>query len=131
MNRRRLFIPVWLVFLAAGCQDAKYPVGPSEGSFSADVQPIFSARCALPGCHIQPSPQAGLELNAGRSYANLIDVPTVVFGVPGVRVKPGEPDSSVLYQLISAGTMPAQGGPLPPPQIETIRIWIANGAKND
>lgn len=130
MNRRRLFIPAFILFLAPGCQDAKYPVAPGDVTFSADVQPIFSARCALPGCHIQPSPQAGMDLSPGQSYASIVNVPAVSLG-PGLRVKPSEPDSSVLYGLISAGTMPAQGNPLLPSQIETIRIWIENGAKDD
>lgn len=130
MNRRRLFIPAFIVFLASGCQDAKYTVAPGDISFSADVQPIFSARCALPGCHIQPSPQAGMDLSPGHSYGNIVNVPAVSLGA-GLRVKPNEPDSSVLYRLIAAGTMPAQGNPLLSSQVETIRIWIEKGAKDD
>lgn len=116
--------------LSTACEDPKGPADLGEVTFRDDVQPIFSTRCALSGCHVQPSPQAGMDLSAGNSYTNIVNVPTVVF-TPGVRVKPNEPDSSVLFQLISDGTMPASGSPLQSRQIETIRIWIENGAKND
>jgi len=130
MNRRRLLIPTLLLFALAACEDAKNPVVPGAVSFRSDVQPIFSARCAVSGCHAQPSPQAGCDLSAGQSYANLVNVQAVVFA-PGVRIKPDDPEGSVLYQLISAGTMPAKGNPLRDFQIETIRTWIEQGAKDD
>ncbi len=120
-----------LLFLA--CSDMGDPVGaqrPPGVSLQFDVQPIFSSRCAIAGCHVQPSPQAGMNLSAGVSYSNTVNQPAIVFG-PGTRVIPGDPDNSVLYQLVSTGVMPLQGGPLTSEQIETIREWIADGAENN
>lgn len=130
MSRRRLVPAALWLALIAGCSDLGDPVAPPEPagvSFRRDIQPIFSSRCAIPGCHVQPSPQAGMNLSAATSYASIVNVAAVVFG-PGLRVAPGDPDASVLFQLVLAGTMPAQGGPLTPAQIEALREWIAAGA---
>jgi hypothetical protein len=115
------------------CSDMGDPVEPQDPpgvSFRFEVQPIFSSRCALPACHVQPSPQASMNLSAGFSYSNIVNVPAIVFG-PGVRVTPGDPDASILYLLVSTGVMPAEGGPLTATQIETIRQWIADGAEDN
>lgn len=130
---RRAFLLLLLLALIAGCSDMGEPVGPEPPpgtSLRYDVQPIFSARCAIAGCHVTPSPQAGMNLSSGASYSSVVNVPAIVFG-PGLRVVPGDPDASILYQLISAGTMPALGGPLTAAQIETIREWIAEGAEDN
>jgi hypothetical protein len=130
---RRAFLLILSLALFAGCSDMGDPVGPQRPpgtSLRFDVQPIFSARCAIPGCHVTPSPQAGMNLSTGASYANTVNVAALSLG-PGLRVAPGDPDASVLYQLISSGTMPALGGPLTAAQIETIREWIAEGADNN
>lgn len=71
-----------------------------------------------------------MNLSAGVSYANTVNQPALVFG-PGTRVIPSDPDASILYQLVSTGVMPAEGGPLTAAQIETIREWIAEGAEDN
>ena len=53
----------------------------------------------------------------------------------GQVVKPGKPDDSVLYELISlepddSDIMPPKGDPLTAEQIEIIRKWIAEGARS-
>lgn len=119
--------------LSVACSDMGDPVLPKRPdgvSLRFDVQPIFTSRCALSGCHVTPSPQAGMNLSAGVSYANTVNQPAVVFG-PGTRVLPGDPGASILYQLVSTGVMPLLGGPLTAAQIETIREWIAEGAEDN
>ncbi len=105
------------------------PSDPAEISFANDVHPIFTARCAISGCHVAPTPTGGLVLTAG-CYVNLVNVPTQVF-TPGVRVTPNDTGASVLYLLVSSGTMPATGGPLTTAQIDAIREWIESGAPNN
>lgn len=131
IDRTTLMGVVALAFFA-GCSDDD-PVRPRPDgpvSFSSEIQPIFNARCAVPGCHVQPSPTGNCDLTAGQSYANIVNVPTQIY-VPGVRVTPGDPDNSVLYQLVEMGTMPANGGALQPSQITLIRKWIEEGAESN
>ena len=102
-------------------------------SFSADVQPIFAAKCALPFCHSGPQPQQQLDLVPRRAYAALVGVQSVE--CPGMaRVQPGAPEQSyLLAKLAGEGVcfvlsrMPF-GGVLPAADIETIRRWISEGA---
>lgn len=116
-------------------------------SFTADVQPIFNSKCT--SCHAPGGSgytatggaNNGLDLSAGASYAHLVNVtsheePTKS---PFLRVQPGDPDCSYLYGKLtgahlkktSSGTasqkMPLIGS-LSDAQIETIRLWILNGA---
>lgn len=106
------------------------PAGPStvpdSVSFKNHVQPIFSARCAISGCHVAPNPRAGLILTKGVAYSNIVNVPATAFN--GIRVTPGDPDNSILYLLIQNGQMPASGGRLTSVQQQTIKKWIVNDA---
>ena len=102
-------------------------------SFSADVQPIFAANCALPFCHTGPQPQQQLDLAPRRAYAALVGVGSVE--CPGlVRVLPGAPEQSYLIAKLAGegvcfvpSRMPL-GGVLPAADIDTIRRWISEGA---
>jgi hypothetical protein len=111
--------------------------GGSSGGITADFQSIqdnvFTPICAQ--CHIGASAPQGLQLDAGHSYALLVGVasneePSVL------RVKPGDPDNSYMYQKITdaagivGGQMPLNETPLPASTIAAIRQWILNGAAN-
>jgi len=107
------------------------------GGVSADFQSIqanvFTPICAQ--CHIGASAPQGLQLDAAHSYALLVGVPSNE--KPTVlRVKPGDPDSSYMYQKITGasgiagGQMPLGQTPLPAATIAAIRQWIINGAPN-
>jgi len=104
-------------------------------SFSAEVQPIFTAHCALADCHGEAGPQMGLSLAAGASYAEIVDQPSLE--KPELRlVRPGEPDSSYLYlKIIDApaieGARMPSGGTLSDEDAQTIRRWIEQGALPD
>lgn len=98
------------------------------------AQAIFTERCA-PMCHSGDMPTGGLSLEPGEARANLLDVRTVSYcGADGVRVVPGDPDASCLWQLVRDDVMPLEMPPLPPPppltaeQKAVIHAWIANGA---
>jgi hypothetical protein len=112
--------------------------GPAPVSFSADVQPIFTANCALAGCHTGPTPEEGLDLSAGRSYARLVNVDSRECG-QFKRVRPGRPDASyILFKLagppqpcFSGERMPRNAPPLPASDQDTIRTWIAQDAPNN
>lgn len=118
------------------------PCGPTVDPFASlacDVQPIFSASCALSNCHAGGNPQAGQNLSAGLAFSNIVNV--FSSQVPRLRrVEPGNPDSSYLVLKIEgdagavggmATRMPLGLPPLDPAEIDTIRSWIARGAMNN
>ena len=84
-----------------------------------EVGPIFAARC---GCHVS-RPTAGLSLASHRG---------VMSGSrSGQVVIPGNPDSSILIQVIKgtrAPKMPPQGS-LSQDQMNSLESWIKDGAK--
>lgn len=97
-------------------------------SFSADVQPIFDARCVV--CHDSDGP-SGMTLLSGVSHGELVGVTAT--GYAALRIAPGEPESSVLYNKITdsglyGGIMPAAGPALTAEQIAVIAAWIEEGA---
>lgn len=107
--------------------------------FAQDIQPIFSANCALSGCHAGTAPQQGMNLSAGAAYANIVCVASAER--PGMmRIRPFEPDSSYLFHKIqgtqttiggSGAQMPLGAAPLSAQQISLIRTWITQGARNN
>ncbi len=112
--------------------------------FADKVQPIFTKNCV--GCHhsggsgwsATGGSAGGLDLSTGNSYASLLGSGTgqTSFEVPGtLRVNPANADSSYIYQKIfsaspKSGVQMPQGGPyLSTDDINTIKNWIADGAK--
>jgi mono/diheme cytochrome c family protein len=102
---------------------------------SADVQPIFNSTCVV--CH-QGAGQAGLSLEPGKAYTNLVGVKSTESSLS--RVQAGAPDQSYLMNKlqgtqVQAGgqgaQMPLNGAPLSSAQIELIRQWISQGALNN
>lgn len=111
------------------------PPDTSGVSFSNQVQPIFTANCALSGCHAGASPQDGMSLEAGKAYDNIVNKPNIDFG-NYLIVEPFYSDSSFLYFKITGNSiagprMPYQKRPLPDSSIQTIKLWIDQGAKNN
>ena len=140
-----------LVLAALGCagngtglDQNGNPLGSQSGCtdsicFERDIQPIFTANCALSGCHAGTSPQQGQNLSDGLAYQNIVNVASNErAGMK--RVLPFEPDSSYLVHKIQGdqasvggqgGQMPLGGTPLSQQTIDLIRAWITAGAKNN
>ncbi len=100
------------------------------------VQPIFSASCALAGCHTGASPQEGQNLSAGLAWSNTVNVASAQLPTMN-RVTPGNPSQSYLVHKIegtqlsvggSGVQMPEGGPPLSSQNIAIIRSWITKGA---
>ena len=96
-------------------------------SFADHIYPLLQVKCAFSGCHASPSPADGLDFT---TYANVTSDVTVVF--------PGEPDLSSMVWAIepnntAASKMPPieTGLALTENQINGIRTWIKEGAKNN
>ncbi len=96
----------------------------SNVSYSQHIQPIFDAKCNYAGCHNDRDLAGGLSLT---NYYNTI--------ADYLIVAPGLPDNSKLVWAIEGrGTnpMPPVGRwPLTKNQIQGIRTWIKEGAKNN
>ncbi len=132
---------ILMAFAFAACSKSSStssnPTGPSPSdttvSFASEVQPIFTANCAVPGCHVSSGTIAPMSLEAGKSYANLVNVLSTE-DASYYRVKPSNSDSSYLFLKITgaAGTrMPLNKQALGQAQIGTIKSWIDQGAKNN
>src|SRR2546428_712442 len=109
-------------------------------ALSGDVQPIFSPNCA--SCHdgVGTSLPGVQDLTAGHSFASIVNHAAIQSALK--RVLPSVPDSSYLVHKIqgtnllppargSGARMPLNGNPLSRGQINTIRNWILQGAKNN
>ena len=100
---------------------------PDQVSFFRDVRPVFQDNCE--GCH-QPAKKGGGYLMT--AYAGLLKAGES----EQTGVVPGKPGDSNLISQITTGkdgktAMPKGKSPLPPFQIELIKRWIAQGAKDD
>jgi hypothetical protein len=134
-----------LLALAAcggGGDDAPPPAQPAALPTPAGLQPtlasiqanVFTPTCAKSGCHTGAVAQAGLRLDAGFSWAALVNVASSQPPAP-TRVIPMDPDGSFLIHKLegTAGIigarMPADGPPyLQQATVDVIRQWILNGA---
>jgi hypothetical protein len=93
-------------------------------SYSNQVQPLFDQACNFSGCHDNGSHQSALVLTG---YGE------AVLTLPGVVVA-GKPDASTLVLRIQGSVgarMPPGAYPLNQNQVNGIRTWIAEGAKNN
>ena len=126
---------------AGGCDDGA-PSGPKY--YERVIQPIFTASCALAGCHVGPVPTGPVDLSVGQTYAQTVNVksaqqPTLK------RFLPGKPDLSYIIRKIEggpniAGVQMPQGCPgaplngakcLTPDNIAAIRQWVTECATNN
>ena len=110
--------------LATGDSPSNIFFPPNKVSYSAQVQPLFNQACALVGCHDDGQNQSPLKLT---TYYN------VVLEYPGYVVA-GKPDQSTLILSIQGSIgnrMPPTTNRLNDNQINGIRTWVAEGAKNN
>ncbi len=102
---------------------------PKNVSYSKDIQPILGKNCSE--CHVPGKPgfdASGLDTS---SYASLMKG-----GKFGSLVKPGDAFTSALNMLVEGRAHPSIRMPhgkekLPAADIETLKNWVNQGAKND
>ena len=112
---------------------------PFAVSFAADIQPIFTQRCATVGCHDTASQVLGLNLSAGAAYAHLVQVPSQEDPSQNY-VESGAPDRSYLFRKLT-GAPGISGSRMPlsnptyfdqnPVLLGLVRQWIREGATNN
>jgi hypothetical protein len=114
-----------------------------SGTFDRIQKQVFNENCALSGCHDSQTQQAGLLLEVGASYGDLVgadptNLAAQMLGWKRVNVlspTSGDPDTSFLFHKITGdlgpgldSRMPFGKPPLPANLIEIIRLWIVAGA---
>ena len=96
---------------------------PAPGvSFQEDILPILQASCATQGCHADPNPRVGLNLETYAGFEK--------GSLGGPVFNPGDSKGSKVIRRIDGGGMPP-AGPLPKDQIQLFKDWIDEGAKNN
>lgn len=115
--------------LAAAAALAVAACAPSGVSYNKEVQPILAKNCS--GCHAPG--QKGFEASGldTTSYQALMKG-----GKFGPLVKPGDALSSSLNMLVEGRAhasirMPHGREKLPDQDIETLKVWVNEGAKNN
>ena len=106
----------------------------TDPSFVAEVSTVLARACA--SCHSGAGPPP--QLAADASYAALVNVPATFSCTSEVRVKPGDPDHSVLFQRMIGATcgdrMPATDPAYydrATGELALVRTWIENGAPDN
>jgi len=94
---------------------------------------IFEPRCNFSACHGGENPVRGLDLQ-NDPFGTLVNIeseenPSVL------RVVPGNPDASLLFQIIKGSVGATRQMPpnvtLPDEDVEKVRSWILAGALDD
>ncbi|MBI5730278.1 MAG: hypothetical protein HY963_03990 [Ignavibacteriales bacterium] len=126
-----LILSLFSIMLIAGCDDTinisdidNKIIPTSNVSYAEYIQPVLTAKCARAGCHDDQTREAGLSLT---SYSNTTQSYLVV--------APLLPQNSKLVWSIegtSGSIMPPLGyPPVTKNQIDGIKTWIKEGAKNN
>ncbi len=127
--RSLITVSVGLLFTAgvAAGDAAKKDAAPEAVSYYRQVRPIFQQHCQ--GCHQPAKAQGDFVMT---SYADLLKAREK----EGPGIVAGQPDkSSVVAMLTAKGdkppAMPKGKDPLLPRDVDLIKKWIAQGAKDD
>jgi mono/diheme cytochrome c family protein len=129
----KLFGPAVLFGLALLPSPAALAAENPAPTLKTDVQPIFDMACA--DCHGAKRAKAKLNLSAATALKALVNAPADE-APQLVRVKPGDPDNSYLWQKLQNKAAKGKGMPrgifstkrLPDAQLDVIRKWIEAGA---
>ncbi|MGQ0633706.1 MAG: c-type cytochrome domain-containing protein [Planctomycetaceae bacterium] len=92
-------------------------------SFYRQVRPILQRHCT--GCH-QPAKAGGKLILTSYAAAK-------AGGEQGIGFEPGQPDESLLVELITGEkpAMPRNAPPLSKEQVALVSRWVTEGAKDD
>lgn len=127
--------------VASDDSDAELTISPPATgvSLAADLGPIFTAKCNNGFCHNTQNQASALNLELGKAYASLVGVKSKHTACASFdRVAPGSPTTSFLiFKLQGNGScfagvrMPKGSSALPAAEIQLVRDWISEGAKDN
>lgn len=101
------------------------PAVEAQVSFEREVLPLLERRCNQ--CHHPEKQGGGLDLTRMETMRRGGDE-------LGAAIVPGKPDQSPLIRTLTGAAepkMPESGEPLSPAEIDLLRRWIAEGARDD
>ena len=101
------------------------PTSPPAVTLASLQTSVFTPKCTA--CHGGSSPEAGMNLSAGQSFSNLVNVPTTT-QVGGTRVIPFNPTGSYLHIFLAAGH---RSSSVTAQDRANIDSWILAGALNN
>ena len=96
-------------------------------------QKVFTPGCAISGCHGTANTQRNLLLTDGNSFANLVNVQSVMFP-QFKRVEPDSSSNSLIIEMLRVEItprMPKDSPALSSAVIDSIAAWIDKGALNN
>jgi hypothetical protein len=115
--------------------------GAAVVTFTTIYTGVMSTRCAIPGCHVPPTPTGALDLSTqALAFQNLVGVDAMgpACGITDfVRVVPGDAEMSLLFLKVSetpppcGARMPLTGAPLSAEEQALVAAWINAGAQNN
>lgn len=130
---------LFMLVFVIGCSSSDKGTPPfgtidEDPSFSDDIAPIFASLCSNDGCHSTRTASAGLVLESNVARTNLVNI-SATSESGKTRVIPGNStDSYVIIKLEgrqnSGSKMPLTGS-ISGTQIQLIKNWIDQGAKNN
>lgn len=108
-----------------------------EAKFSSIQSKIFAKSCAMAGCHVQNAQFPALEKEL--AFGDLVGVPSRRAQGQTLVVRSDAASSYLVRKLLGTQTdvggsgsqMPRGGTPLSQSDIDAIKKWINDGAKND
>jgi hypothetical protein len=109
-------------------------------TFTAIYNDILTGSCAQPFCHLGSLAPTMPLPDQATAYMQMVNAPAAGANCSGmglIRVVPGHPETSLLYNKITSqtpecgGAMPKAGQSLAASDIARIKEWILAGAKND
>jgi uncharacterized membrane protein len=130
---RKVRTPLWVAMLLTGSGVAV--AGGSEGVSFAQVNDILARQCVM--CHQPYDAKGELTLHPAGAYENLVGVTSRQANM--LLVSPGDAEQSYLYRKLTNTHVDAGGSgdampfdaQLTQAQLDTIRAWIEQGAKDD
>lgn len=119
------------------CTSVADTTQPATVSYQNDIFPLFLPEkygCNNGGCHGAPIVSSNFSVS---TYESLFEAGDEARAIRMCSIKPGDPDQSYLYWKVQGRIgirgerMPLQMPPMTASDLELVRVWILEGARNN